>query len=132
MLYIKRRPAVNYPNIPILRGRNLAHQKRSAAARALLAADWMAGRLTLEWPTAVQAAALFRVSVPYLNAARDIVGDSDKRTAVEAGTLSLFKAADVEGLAARIRRASRDEQLLAARELGAQYLWNNMVEPSLD
>jgi hypothetical protein len=134
MLYVKRPPAVNaYPDIPSITvtGRNVAHAHRSAVERALLAADLIAGRAELVKPTATQAATLLKVSVPYVHAARNIAGDPDRRAAVEEGRIALYKAADGEDLADRLLRASPAERQDAARKLGADLIWETMLEPVL-
>jgi hypothetical protein len=53
----------------VITGRNLAHTSRGARERAMLAAAWVRGRLTLVQPTVTQATKMFGVSQVTINAA---------------------------------------------------------------
>ena len=58
-----------YQNATRLRGRNLAHSPRSPSQRAAVAARLVLGEHQLVDPTILQAAAICRVSPPYIRAA---------------------------------------------------------------
>jgi hypothetical protein len=110
-------------------GRNLAHGHRSKAERVLTAADLIDGRLVLIKPTATQAAKLLDISLPYVFAATKVAWSPERRRAVLAGEVPLYRVADGESLADRFRRASRGERLLAAHELGPELIWDQMIAP---
>jgi hypothetical protein len=128
-LYPSSRGIVKYP----ISGRNLAHSPRSKGERAMVAVDLLNGERTLVQPTLVQVAELCRVSIPSIRAAAEAAKDPDKRRAVEQGSLPLYKVGNGkhETLAAHLRRASPGERLLAAHELGAETIFDEMVSPLL-
>ena len=113
-------------------GRNLAHVKRTAAERALLAAELHLNRTKLVSPTIRQCAALGRVSVPYVAAAISIADDNAARTAVLRGdctVLDATKADTPESLAEHFARTTPAEWLEAARTVGPAIVWERMVAP---
>ena len=75
-------------------GRLLAHCRRSAARRALLAADLVTGRARLVKPTETQVAALLRVSPAYVRKAVRIVDIRGLRSSVENQRMPLVRAAE--------------------------------------
>jgi hypothetical protein len=68
-------------------GRNIAHARRSAVARAFLAADLHVGRVHVVRPTLIQAAALTKVSVPYIQMA--LKANESQRRLIEVGAMAL-------------------------------------------
>jgi len=128
MLYVDQNSNVN----AIITGRKLAHAKRSAIARALVAADLHVGRLSLVEPTVIQAAALARVSVGYAHAAIAIVNDKDARAAVLAGRVPLVVASWAnESLADRYMRSSADERVELREMAGVDHLWDELIAPGV-
>jgi hypothetical protein len=116
----------------LIRGRSLAHGKRSATERAFVAADLHRNRIDLISPTVKQAAALANVCVPYVTAAVFVADDQALREAVLAGEVSLFDAVRsnaAESLVAHFRRSSVEEWRECAREIGPALVWDTMVEP---
>jgi hypothetical protein len=89
-------------------GRNVAHGKRTARQRAALAANLVTGRVILTPLTVVQAAAICHVSRPLV------------ASALGRG----------ETLAAHYARVSKAERLEAAREIGIDRVWDEMIAPT--
>jgi hypothetical protein len=79
---------------PIVTGRSLANRKMTAVERAFLAADTLTGEVGFT-PTLIQVARLFKVSVPYVQAAKSIAAYPAVRHEVLSGLRSLMSAANV-------------------------------------
>ena len=77
----------------IVTGRNIAHGRRSATERALLAADVSAGRKRLAKLTDRQLAAILHVSGPYVSAAKAVARTPEARRQVEVFGAPLLDAA---------------------------------------
>jgi hypothetical protein len=105
-----------------LTGRNLAHGRRTAGQRALLAADLSAGRVQLERLTATQAALLCGVSLAYVEdpAVRDRIARGEAFNAV---------APVRNGLATAWRKASIRERRDLGRVVGVDTIWADAIEP---
>jgi hypothetical protein len=85
-----------YPNgdavaTSTVRGRTLAHQSWNQRRRAFAAADLVTGRVAFAEPTVLQAAALCKVSQPYVAAALK-VADRVTRAQIVSGHLPLIEA----------------------------------------
>jgi hypothetical protein len=115
----------------VVSGRNLAHAKRSVAAKMLLAADLHTDRVRLVSPTLGQCAGLIGLCIPYVRAGVSIVDDLAARNAVLAGVSirDIVVGTKSESLADHMRRSSRGELLNAARAVGVTAVWDCMVEP---
>jgi hypothetical protein len=87
----------------------LAKNDLSARERARLAADIIAGRVTVKL-TVQQAARLCRVSVPYVNDARRPAGGG-------------------ESLAHHFERSTPEEWRECARLVGPAVIWDQMLSP---
>jgi hypothetical protein len=90
-------------------GRAVAHGKRTARQRAILAADLVSGRVILTPWTITQATVVCGVSYPLIAAA---LGRG-------------------ETLAQHFARCSEAELLAAAREIGVDRVWDEMIAPTL-
>lgn len=103
-------------------GRNVAHARRTAVERALLAADLPLGFYALVKPTIGQAADLLKVCPAYVAAAKAIAHDEKARGAVISGRVPLVVAAWSESLtttcAPRRRNASTSRKLPASITFG--------------
>ena len=100
------------PAVRVVTGRALARliRKGNPTSRAMLAADWVAGRLIVEKPTIGQASTWTRASRPYTYAARRLTAQG--RNAVRAGRLKLTDVV-------RNGRPLNDDKLVAlVKELG--------------
>lgn len=124
MLY---RLATNATTTPTITGKNIAHAQRLTVERALLGADLLLGRAVLVAPTLGQCRVLAGVCRQYIRAAAVIADDAEARAAVMAGSRPLLD----ESLAHHIKRVTRSERVDAAREVGAGFLWDEMVNPLL-
>jgi hypothetical protein len=123
-----------------IRGRTLAHQHWTAPIRALTAADLVTGRLELVNITALQAAALCKVSQPYVSAAIRIADDIVVRRQIENGTRPLIEPRPREWallrptptpLAAAWTAASPEERAKLATIVGIDALWTECLEPAI-
>ena len=125
-----------YQEIPtpqiVVNGRFLAHNKRPAPERALVGAALVLNTAKLVSPTVKQAAALARVSVPYVAAGVAIADDQAAIEAVLAGDCAILDAAKAsasETLAEHFARATPDEWLEVARTVGPSVVWDRMISP---
>jgi hypothetical protein len=120
---------------PTITGRNAAHGKRSVAERSFVGADLHIGCTALVSPTIKQAAAIMKVSVPYVMAAIELADNKAARTAVLAGKITMLDAvksvASGETLAEHFARTGPAEWLEAARIIGPDIVWDTMVLPTL-
>jgi hypothetical protein len=112
-----------------LTGRNLAHGRRTAGQRALLAADLSAGRVQLERLTATQAALLCGVSLAYVEAAQTIAEDPAVRDRIARGEAFNAVAPVRNGLATAWRKASIRERRDLGRVVGVDTIWADAIEP---
>jgi hypothetical protein len=80
------------PKSNCVTGKSLAHKRMRAPERAFFVADVLAGEVDYK-PTLGQLARNMRVSVPYVQAARQIHHDLDLRFDVLTGAYSLLAAA---------------------------------------
>jgi hypothetical protein len=112
-------------------GRNLAHGRRTAGQRALLAADLSAGRVRLERVTATQAALLCGVSLAYVEAAQAIADDPAVRARIAQGEAFNAVAPLRNGLAAAWRKASIRERRDLGRVVGVDTIWADAIEPAI-
>lgn len=113
MLYNPNPPAVNLTLS--IRGRALAHGKRSARQRAGLAAQLVAGNISLARPTMSQAATLAGADVIYVRRAFKL--DLNGHAALAAGRPVLLPVAP--------KRSAISEAKLnqICREVGIERLW---------
>jgi hypothetical protein len=113
---------------PTITGRNLAHGKHTKTARALMAADLVAGRVKLIRPTVKQAAALARVSAPYVYAAAK--PDPAQRRKLERG-VRLMNVVRPTSLTREWCCATREQKIAFIRSVGTDSVWN-AVESVID
>ena len=131
MLY---RPHTEEATATQVTGRYLAHNKRPAVKRALLAADLLMKRAVITAPTIEQAACICRVSKTYVRAAFDVAHSQPHlRGSVEHGVLPLIEAArgkpkPAEKLLKAWHAARPDERLAFVRRAGADQVWNVISE----
>jgi hypothetical protein len=121
MLYSPQALPVN-----TISGRNVALAKRNAVERALLAADLCRGSTEFTGWTIAQAATIAKVCPAYVAAAIALGDDEDARARVLLGCRPLIMPPakpTPEALAAQRRQT--------ARQLGADLLWQTLVEPLL-
>jgi hypothetical protein len=112
------------PVIPVLKtGRNLAHGHRSATQRAFLAADLVRERVRLIAPTIKQAAALARVSVPYVDLA--LAASPGERAMISAGQRPLISVGK-PSLASTWASATEAERVAFVRSVGAETVWSSL------
>jgi hypothetical protein len=112
-------------------GRNIAHAKRSAVERALMAADLHLDRYALIRPTIGQAAELLKVCPAYVAAAARIAHDEKARDAVLSGRVPLAVAGWSESLTDRYLRSSPAERINLTQTAGVDHLWDELIIPAL-
>jgi hypothetical protein len=110
-------------NFPTITGRNLAHVRRTAVEKAFIAASFHFNRLTLIDPTIKQSALLAGVSIPYVAAAIALVF---RKAVLQQRALHAVNTA-VEPFGDRLKRATPEELLEAARVLGPDRVLHSMV-----
>jgi hypothetical protein len=106
-------------------GRNLAHGRRTAGQRAVLAADLVQGLARLEQPTLKQVAMLAGVSVPYVQAALRL--SPEKRERIAAGRGSLCDAVRENDLLNSYRVATIKAKLGFSRAGGLTTLGDHTI-----
>ena len=114
-----------------LRGRRLAHLRRTASQRAAIGAWLVLGEVAVERPTIRQASALAKVSVPYLR--RALRASEQERRALAGGRRKvgdLPPARDRE-LERHWQAATPEERQAFARRVGVAALWDDAIVPSL-
>ena len=108
-------------------GRNVAHARRTAVERALLAADLHLGLYALVKPTIGQAADLLKVCPAYVAAAKAIAHDEKARGAVISGRVPLVVAAWSESLTDHYLHASPAERINLTQTAGVDHLWDELI-----
>ena len=114
----------------IVTGRSIAHTKRTAGQRALLAADILAGKVRIDKPTMKQVASLLHVSVPYVQAALRINGDHRTRERIARGTA--FNQVKPNGLSRAWAKASPAERAQLGQLVGPDVIWDEAVSPAIE
>jgi hypothetical protein len=131
------------PSATPISGRRVAHLKRTAVYRAFLAADLVRGQVVLRKPTIGQVAQLLKVSPTYIQAA--LKSDIYKRLSVVHGCEPLIQSEPKakpaspfagssrwsESLAEHLARSTAAERAAAAREVGADVVWDDMIMPTV-
>jgi hypothetical protein len=108
-------------------GLNLAHAKRTAVERALLAADLHTGLIHLVNPTVLQSAALAGVSQPYV--AMALRAAPDQRRMIEQGRLCLSEVRPRRSASAPIawwQNADETERINFVRAVGAEAIFRTI------
>jgi hypothetical protein len=110
----------------------------SASERAFTAAKLVLGQLILIEPRVSQVSRLARVSVPYTEAAIEVLrfADPGLEAAVGKGEVSLFEAAVLArhpqpSLTQKFMAASAAERADLAKTVSPAVLWDELIVPSL-
>jgi hypothetical protein len=118
--------------VNVVSGRNIAHVRRTAAQRALLAADILDGKVRLEDLTQLQLAAILHVSVPSIQTARRINGNAALRDKIASGIALNAVMPTGNGLVKAWHDASALERAGLARIVGVDEIWDTAIEPVID
>ena len=121
------------PPRELFTGRNVAHAHRTAAQRALLAADLFDGKAGIIKPTQRQVAAVAGVSVPSVQKARRVNGNGLARERIRLGASlnEVVPAGNGNGLAKAWRKASSAERAALGRIVGIDAIWDRAIAPNI-
>jgi hypothetical protein len=114
---------------PTVTGRNLAHSHRTASQRAALAAQLVLEEVEQIKPTMIQAAAVTRVNIPYVQFALRLTPATRERVAK--GELTIAEAAKANGLLAAWEAATLADKAALGSAVGVNEIWDRAIQPSI-
>lgn len=137
ILHTRRRVSIHHRGndfaaVPTVTGRDIAHRPRTVAQRALLAADLLAGKIRVEGLTQLQIAAVCRVSVPSIQMAKRINGNTVIRDKIASGVALNAVMPASNGVVAAWTQASASELAGLGRIVGVDEVWNKAIVPAID
>jgi hypothetical protein len=111
----------------LITGRNLAHSHRTASQRGALAAQLVLEEVEHIKPTMIQAAAVTRANIPYVQFALRLTPET--RARVAAGEFSLAEAAKANGLLAAWIASTPAEKAALGSAVGVNEIWDSAIQP---
>ena len=123
---------VDPTTLTLISGRNIAHTPRTASQRAAVAAMLVRGEAELIDPTVTHAAALLRVSVPYVYAALGATADERVDLALGKATVSEVAPSPAAALCREWRRAAPHDLVEFVRRVGVDEVFDNGITPAIN
>ena len=124
-VYIKPSHLRNGPTV--ITGRDLAHSHRTASQRGALAAQLVLEEVEHIKPTMIQAAAVTRTNIPYVQIALRLTPAT--RVRVAAGEFTLAEAAKANGLLAAWIASTAAEKTALGAAVGVDAVWDSVIQP---